>query len=409
MEDTLIIFTVAFIILLYGFFSRSLENYNISGPMVFMFVGIALSPLIFNVAHLDIDDNIVKTVAEIALIIVLFSDSSTINIKKFKDQWKIPTRLLLIGLPLTIVFSTYAGTLFFPDESLISLLLVALILAPTDAALGKAVVVDKSIPLPIRSAINVESGLNDGIVFPLLITVVALIVGHKELGEDSSWILYLLAQISIGSMIGAFNGYVGAKLLTKAIHHNWIRESYRNLSPISLAILSFYFAEYFGGNGFISAFVAGVFFGSFSQVIDIQTEAFLEGSGEILILISFLVFGLTFIPSTIAYVEGSVVGYALLSLTLFRMLPVALSLTGLKLSLATKLFIGWFGPRGIASILYVMIVMQTILDIQGHEKLYATITLTIFLSIVLHGLSAKPFVKIYSRKYPPSISNRHRI
>jgi NhaP-type Na+/H+ or K+/H+ antiporter len=202
----------------------------------------------------------------------------------------------------------------------------------------------------------------------------------------------------LGTIIGAFNGYAGAKLLTKALENNWITESYRNLSPISLAILSFYFAEYFGGNGFISAFVAGVFFGSFSKVIDIQTEAFLEGAGEILILISFLVFGLTFIPATIEYWDLQVLLYALLSLTLFRMLPVALSLTGLKLSIATKLFIGWFGPRGIASILYVMIVAHKIVDIHGHEKLFAVITITILLSIILHGLSAKPLVKLYGNK-----------
>ena len=398
MEDTLLIFIIALIVLLYGFFSKSLENHNISGPMVFMVFGIALSPLLLNIAHLNINDGMVKTIAEIALIIVLFSDSSTINIKKFRDQWKIPARLLFIGLPLTIIFSTYAGTLFFSQESLANLLLMALILAPTDAALGKAVVTDKKLPLKIRSAINVESGLNDGIVFPILITVVLLILSHRELGNDSSWILYLFTQIFVGAIIGAFSGYVGAKLLTKAVKNNWIVESYRNLSPISLAILSFYFAEYFGGNGFISAFVAGVFFGSFSKVIDIKTEAFLEGTGEILILISFLVFGLTFIPATIEYWDLPVLLYALLSLTLFRMLPVALSLTGLKLSLSTKLFIGWFGPRGIASILYVMIVAHKIVDIHGHEKLYAVITLTILLSIILHGLSARPLVKLYTKK-----------
>jgi NhaP-type Na+/H+ or K+/H+ antiporter len=398
MEDTLIIFIIALIVLVYGIFSKSLENLNISGPMVFMFFGIVFSPLVLNIAHLDINDDIVKTIAEIALIIVLFSDSSTINIKKFKNQWKIPMRLLLIGLPLTIIFSTYAGTFFFANENLINILLLALILAPTDAALGKAVVSDSTVPLKIRSAINVESGLNDGIVFPMLITVTLLIVGHKELGDDSSWLSYLLTQIVLGFIIGAFNGYIGAKLLTKAVENNWIKKSYKNLSPISLAILSFYFAEYFGGNGFISAFVAGVFFGSFSKVIDLETEAFLEGSGEIFILTSFFVFGLTFIPATIAYVDASVIAYALLSLTLFRMLPVALSLSGLNISLSTKLFIGWFGPRGIASILYIMIVAHMIIDIQGHEKLYATTTLTIFLSIILHGLSAKILVALYTKK-----------
>jgi len=177
-----------------------------------------------------------------------------------------------------------------------------------------------------------------------------------------------------------------------------MRESYRNLSPISLAILSFYLATYFGGNGFISVFVSGVFFGSFSKVIDAKTESFLEDSGEIFLLISFLVFGLTFIPATIEYIDTSVIVYAICSLTIFRMLPVAISLIGLGLSTHTKLFIGWFGPRGIASILYVMIVVHNITDISGHEKLYAIITLTIVLSITLHGLSAKPLVRLYSNR-----------
>ena len=398
MEDTLIIFIIALIVLLYGFFSRILEDYNISGPMLFTLFGFLLSPLALNITSISINDDIVKTIAEIALIIILFSDSSTINIRKFKDKWKIPTRLLLIGLPLTIISSTYFGTFILTDESLIHILLMSLILAPTDAALGKAVVVDKSVPLNIRSAINIESGLNDGIVFPMLITVVLLITGGQELGNSNEWIFYLFKQISLGIILGAFSGYMGAKLLTISLKNSWIRESYRNLSPISLAILSYYFATYFGGNGFISVFVSGVFFGSFSRIIDTKTEAFLEDSGEIFVLISFLVFGLTFIPATVEYIDVSVIIYAVCSLTIFRMLPVAISLIGLGLSTSTKLFIGWFGPRGIASILYVMIVAHKITDINGHEKLYAIITLTIVLSIILHGLSAKPLVRLYSNR-----------
>ena len=398
MEETLIIFIVALIVLLYGFFSKSLEGYNISAPMIFTLSGFILSPFVLNITDVKINDNIVKTIAEIALIIILFSDSSTINIKKFEDKWKIPTRLLLIGLPLTIIFSTYIGTFILTGESIINILLVSLILAPTDAALGKAVVVDKSVPLKIRSAINVESGLNDGIVFPMLITVMLLITGGEELGNNNEWIFYLFKQISLGIILGAFSGYIGAKLLSISLENSWMRESYRNLSPISLAILSFYLATYFGGNGFISVFVSGVFFGSFSKVIDAKTESFLEDSGEIFLLISFLVFGLTFIPATIEYIDTSVIVYAICSLTIFRMLPVAISLIGLGLSTPTKLFIGWFGPRGIASILYVMIVVHNITDISGHEKLYAIITLTIVLSITLHGLSAKPLVRLYSNR-----------
>jgi len=399
MGDELLILIVALIILMYGFFSKSLERSNISGPMIFLLFGIFLSPLGLDIIELGLDSEGVKIVAEIALIIVLFTDSSSLNFKKFKREWKIPARLLFIGLPLTILFSTYIATLFFPDEPLLYLLLMALILAPTDAALGKAVVTEKAVDEDIRSGINVESGLNDGIVFPLLITVILLISSHKELGSDHSWVLYLFEQISLGFIVGAISGYIGGKTLSRAVKRDWIKDVYRNLSPVSLAILTYYIAESLGGNGFIAAFVSGAFFGNYSRVLDSYSFRFLESEGEILILISFLVFGLTFIPAAIEFLDVKVVIYSLLSLTLFRMLPVALSLMGLGLSLKSKLFIGWFGPRGIASILYVMTVAHKmqILDLQS--TLFSVITLTILLSIILHGLSAKPLVNFYTKSF----------
>ncbi len=389
------IFIIALIILVYGSFSKFLQHKNISGPMVFLLVGLLLSPLFLNLIDIPLDSAVIKIIAEVALIVVLFSDSSSLNLKNLKTDWRIPTRLLAIGLPLTIIFSTYVGTLFFPQESLVYIFLMALILAPTDAALGKAVVTDKNVPLKIRESINVESGLNDGIVFPLLITTVLMIVAHEELGADSSIVLYLFEQISIGFGLGALSGFVGAKLLTLVYKKKWVKEIYKNLLPISLAIFSYYVTEHIGGNGFIAAFVSGAFFGNFSEIIDETRESFLESEGEVLILISFLVFGVAFVPASFAFWDTEVVAYSLLSLTVLRILPVALSLSGLGLSRWSKLFIGWFGPRGIASILYVMTVAQSIESISAYDRLFSVITLTILLSIVLHGLSAKPLVNLY--------------
>jgi NhaP-type Na+/H+ or K+/H+ antiporter len=253
------------------------------------------------------------------------------------------------------------------------------------------------VPEEIRSSINVESGLNDGIVFPLLITVILLITSHQELGSDNSWIVYLFKQISLGFIIGAISGFFGAKSLTKAVDNLWIKDVYKNLLPVSLAVLTYYIAEFLGGNGFIAAFVSGAFFGNFSRLMDTNAERFLESEGEVLILISFFVFGLTFIPATIEFWDVKVVLYSLLSLTLFRMVPVALSLIGLGFSFRSKLFIGWFGPRGIASILYVMTVAHKIEIVDINSTLFSVITLTILLSIILHGLSAKPLVNLYAK------------
>lgn len=276
------IFIIALIILVYGSFSKFLQHKNISGPMVFLLFGVLLSPLFLNILDIALDSKVVKIVSEIALILVLFSDSSSLSFKNFKMEWKIPTRLLAIGLPLTIILSTYLGTLFFPTEPLVYIFLMALILAPTDAALGQVVVTDKNVPQKIREGINVESGLNDGIVFPLLITTVLVAVQHKELGVDSSTMLYLFEQISIGFWLGALSGFVGAKVFSFVYKKEWIKEIYKNLLPISLAIFSYYITEHIGGNGFIAAFVSGALFGNFSEIIDEKRESFLESEGEVL-------------------------------------------------------------------------------------------------------------------------------
>ncbi len=399
MENNLAIIGIVLVVIGYGYFSKLLLCFNISGPMVFAAIGLLLSPLGLNVTQANLNAELVQIAAEIALIIVLFSDASGLNLKKLKREWTIPARLLFIGLPITIIFSIFAAKMVFPNESLPYLILMALVLAPTDAALGKAVVTDEQVPEKIRSSINVESGLNDGIVFPLLITIVAVITSDQDQSQGNSWVMYVVQQISFGAIIGSIVGYISAVFAVTAIRRKWMESSYQNLIPIALAILSYYLAEYFGGNGFIAAFFSGLFVGNYSEKLHEHIEVFAESEGELLILISFLIFGLTFIPATYAFWTFPVVLYAVLSMTILRMIPVAISLIGTKFDISTMLFIGWFGPRGIASILYVLIVINELHSIKGHEQIFAVITLTILFSIILHGLSAQPLAKLYGKSH----------
>ncbi len=397
MHESMTILGITLVTLGYGYFSKILAKYYISGPMVFTIVGILLSTLFFGNGAIDLKSGVVEIIAEITLIVVLFSDASALNLKKLQKEWKLPTRLLVVGLPITIVLTTFVASWFFPGEPMIYLLLLALVLAPTDAALGKAVVSDKKIPENIRSTINVESGLNDGFVFPVLITVLSIIMsGVTGDGQADGWMMYVLQQIVFGGILGALVGYVGARVSSWAIKKNWMEGNYENLVPIALAIFSYYIAEHFGGNGFIAAFFSGLFLGNHSEELRDNVEDFAESEGELLIMICFLVFGITFVPVTIEYWDLDVVIFSVLSLTVLRMVPVALSLIG-KAGLPTMLFIGWFGPRGIASILYVLIIIGKLGSIEGHEKIYAVMSLTILLSIFLHGVTAKPFAKMYSK------------
>ncbi|MDX2322010.1 MAG: cation:proton antiporter [Moritella sp.] len=399
MDEHVVILIIALIVLFYGFISRKLMQFDISGPMVFTVLGLICSPFGLNITAVEIDAAFVTVLVEIALVLVLFSDAALLDLKLLRRSWRIPVRLLFIGLPLTIIVGTAVAVWLFPDQPITYMILLALLLTPTDAALGKAVVSDPKVPKIIRSSINVESGLNDGIVFPIILTVVALITSGLTRADDYSWVWYVAEQIVFGVLVGAIIGYLGAKLLNKAIQHDLIEESYQNLIPIALAILAFYVAEVFLGNGFIAAFFAGLYIGNTSQQARIHIEEFAESEGELFVLISFFLFGLAFVPLTLRDISLNVVIYALLSLTVLRMLPVLVSLIGTKLDMASRVFIAWFGPRGIASILYVLIVAHEVGDIGGFDTVYAVVTLTILMSIFAHGLSAQPFANLYSKHH----------
>ena len=404
MHEHLTILGITLVILGYGYFSKLFAKYNISGPMVFTAVGVVLSSLVLGDSLVGFNTEAVQIVAEIALIVVLFSDAAALDIQHLKVKWRLPARLLFVALPISILFTYFTAQLFFPEESALYLLLLALILAPTDAALGKVVVSDKRIPETVRNTINVESGLNDGIVFPVLLTVLALIASN---GTESSqgWFAYIVEQIFLGAIAGAFIGWLGAKLSQFTIKKEWIEHQYLNLIPVALAIPSFYFAEHFHGNGYIAAFFAGLFLGNTSKTLKKSVEEFAESEGELLIMISFLVFGLVFVPFMIPYLTLDTWIFALLSLTVLRMLPIVISFGYFKLDFTTRLFIGWFGPRGIASILYILVAVHKLGSIEGHEQIFTVASLTILLSIILHGLSAQPLAILYAKKHKVSQKN----
>ena len=336
----------------------------------------------------------------------MFSDAALLSLKSLRHSWQLPTRLLLIGLPLTIIAGTFFAQTMFPNQPAIYMLLLALLLAPTDAALGKAVVSDEKLPKDIRSTINVESGLNDGIVFPLVITVVAMISSGLTVTSsgDYQWLESVFIQVSVGALVGILIGYLGTKLSQFSVRKNWMVASYQNLVPIALALLAFYSAETFLGNGFIAAFFAGLLAGNTCEQTREHIENFAESEGELLVLISFFLFGLAFVPSNIEFVTVEVCIYAFFSLTVLRMIPVIICLIGArittgKLDFSTMIFIGWFGPRGIASILYVLIVAHEMGSDKGLETVYATVMVTVLMSIFSHGISAQPLSNWYSKHH----------
>lgn len=308
----------------------------------------------------------------------------------------LPIRLLLIGLPLTMVLGVGAAIGMFPGENLWLLALMALILSPTDAALGQAVVTSERVPLRIRQAINVESGLNDGFALPPILICLAVLSG--EAGE-TKWGLFTVEQFVFGPLVGGLVGWIGGKLLEESAKRSWMNETFQRLSSLSIAVLAYAGAEMVHGNGFIAAFFAGMFLGTTRKIYRERIHGFGEAFGQILVLFVFLLAGAILVPLSWPHWDWIALVYAVLSLTVIRMVPVAISLLGAGLDKGTILFLGWFGPRGIASILYLLMAVLQI-GADGHRRIFSVITLTILLSIFLHGMSAVPFSRMFPEEKP---------
>lgn len=393
--DLLGIVVIATGVLVFGLFSKKLEGTPLTLPIVFTGYGWLIGMGGLGLAEIDPNHGVIHTIAELTLILVLFSDAARIDLKHLLSDHDLPLRLLSVGMPLTIITGAFVAIWIFPEASWPMVFLVATILAPTDAALGQAVVSSPKVPVRIRQALNVESGLNDGIALPLVL-VFAILAGAPG-GEGAGFgdvIIFTALQLTIGPIVGLCIGYAGARLIDAAINRHWMTISFQGISILCVALAAFAAAESIGGNGFISAFTAGLLFGSTVRHRCKFLFEFMESEGQLLTLITFLIFGAVMLPQALHHAVWSTVLLAVLFLTLVRMVPIAISVKGLGLSLPSKLFLGWFGPRGIASILFALLILEEH-PVPGGEELMACIVITVALSIFLHGVTATPLAKAY--------------
>ena len=388
---------IAAFVFLYSVASGGIERTSINGAIVFTAFGLALGPLGLDILNLSVDKEGVSILAELTLALVLFTDSSNANLRVLKRNFHIPQRLLLIGLPLTILLGFGVGVVLFDGLTLFEIAILATMLAPTDAALGKAVVTDENVPANIRESLNVESGLNDGICVPILLLFLALATGGTADGDTSMFALKLVAEaIGIGAAVGVVLTLLGVFLIRQCAARGWITQSWRQLTVVALAVTSFSVAQWLGGSGFIACFVGGLLFGSIETDHKPKLLLAAEGIGDTLALVTWVVFGAVVVGHSFDALSWEVVLYAVLSLTVVRMLPVYLTLSGMKLGSGEKLFMGWFGPRGLASIVFAVMVLND--KLPGGDTIVMTVVCTIVLSIILHGLSAKPLIAALAAK-----------
>ncbi len=388
------ILVVAFAVLAFAAFAGRLRGTSLTAPMVFTAAGILLGQAVLGIFDLNVDSGFVSDLAEATLVVVLFTDASRMDLRTVARQHSLALRLLVLGLPLAIAFGALAGALLLPALSLAAVALLGVTLAPTDAALGQSFVNNRSVPQRIRQTLNVESGLNDGLAVPFL-TVLLDVALHRA---DSPWnYALLLAQlVGVGALGGLAVGWLGGRLLTWSASKDWATESTQRLGTLALPAIAYAASEMLGGNGFVASFVAGLAVGTAARSLLTGTTAFAEAEGQLLTLLTFLLFGSVVATQVFSALSWQVLAYALVSLLLVRPVAVALSLLGSGVAPSTTAFVGWAGPRGLASIVYAVLIAEA--DVRGGETVFNAAAWTILLSIALHGLTAAPLSNRYGER-----------
>jgi sodium/hydrogen antiporter len=370
---------------------------NLTGPLVFLVAGLLLGNSDWGIVTVEVDSSTVHVLAELTLALLLFADASAVPLAAARQDLPLTARLLVIGLPLSMITGLAMAIVLFPSLPIALAALIAASLAPTDAALSASVIADERLPIQVRRVLNVESGLNDGIATPVVTfciasaaTVLGMEAHHDEAGFSA------LGQLAVGVGLGGGIAFVGGRLLALAHHRDWMQPGSRRLATLALALLSFLVAAEVGGNPFVSAFVGGLAFGAVTRKASVRSVELTEIGGSLLSLVLWFIFGAGFVIPAFQDLDVAIAVYAIGSLTVVRMLPVAIALVGAGQDRATTAFIGWFGPRGLASVVFALLAAE---DLGGADpRVLAavhTIAITIVLSIVAHGLTARPLTRRY--------------
>ncbi len=384
--DEWILPALAVVLIAYAGVSGRLRSSPLTQAMLFVTLGLLVSSTAMDVVDLSASAPYVRHFAEATLALMLFTDAVRINLGRLRQEASVPVRLLGLGLPLTIVAGTAAGLLILPGLGLWTAAALATILAPTDAALGQPVVSNQRLPSRIRQGLNVESGLNDGICVPLLIIFLTLAEADEDVAELDP-VVVVLEEIGYGAVGGVVAAVFGGWVLRRCAARGWISVPWQQIGSVAIALLAYTTATALGGSGFIATFTAGVVFALVAGPAAEPSTALAEQSAEALNAVTFLLFGAVLLGPSLTELDWRIAVYAATSLTLVRMLPVLLALLGLRMRAATVVFLGWFGPRGLASIVFVLLLVEES-SLPERALILDVVTLTVGLSVFAHGATA---------------------
>jgi len=388
-------------VLAFAIVSRRVDRSIITPAILFVAVGLLLGDKGFGVFDSSAAEADVRLFAEVTLALVLFADASALDTKTLRRETRVPSRLLGIGLPLSILIGTIVAIPFFPTLGLFEAAALAVLLAPTDAALGQAVVSDSRLPSRVRQGLSVESGLNDGLCVPLLFAAIATAELAEAPSYDGEVVIDLVKEVGIASLVGVSVAVTVVLLFKMSMRRDWMDDHWAQVVPLAAAALSYVATDELGGSGFIATFVAGLVYGHLLGSQAHHTILLSEEIGGVLSAVTFFLFGAFFVGPALADLDIQTAIYAVLSLTIVRMLPVAIGFIGSGAAPPTMAFAGWFGPRGLASIVFMLTIAEES-NLLGTEIIVQVVTVTVALSVVAHGLTANVLINRYIRWFDQS-------
>jgi sodium/hydrogen antiporter len=382
------------LIFLYSLASARVEKSVVTAPMLFTAAGAAVFLLLPGQREPNMSAQVFLWTAEVGLVLLLFTDASRTNLQVLTSIRNLPVRLLSVGMLLTILLGALAALAVLPGLTFWEAGILAAILAPTDAGLGQVIVNSPRVPMPVRQALNVEAGLNDGLSVPFLLFFIA-VAGVER--HDANLARFVMEQLGYGAVLGLAIGLAGGWMLNLAHRRQWMAEGFYQLGLVALPLLCLVASEAAGASMFIAAFVAGLAVQVRFKEAGKHSVEFTEEWGQLVNLVVFFLFGLLVARDCRQFTVQALF-YAMLSLTVVRMAPVAIALIGTRLSRASVLFMGWFGPRGLASIVLGLVYLEQETHQPGEHTIRVAVMLTVFLSIFAHGLSALPGINLYAAR-----------
>lgn len=364
----------------------------VTAPMTFLAFGALLAT---GGLTGPVDTEALHVVAEIALVVLLFLDAAQIDQRALYASRVWPKRMLLIGLPLGFLFGVVWGLLVLPDWPLAIIMLVAAILVPTDAALGQAVISNPDVPDRPRRALTVESGLNDGLALPIVL-IMAGFAAPMALAPEEGWLYFTFKQVTFGPLVGGVLGYLAGHVMLWAQRTGLSSSIYEGIGALALAALAYLSANAIGGNGFIAAFTCGLGFGAVVRGQCAFVFEFAESEGQLLSWMAFLLLGVVLVPDAMTHLTAQTALLILGSLLIVRPLAIYISLMGTDANRVTRLFFGWFGPRGLATALFALLVIEQ-LEPEWEEAVLHLAVNAVWISALLHGVTAVPGAKLYAK------------